>query len=186
MSVELQRRRFTVGEYYAMADAGILTEDDRVELIEGEIVQMAAIGSHHAACVDRLNRMLVQQAGEAAVVRVQNPVRLSDLTEPQPDFALLRARDDFYAARHPGPADTLLVIEVSHTTLGYDREIKLPLYALAGIPEVWIVNVEDGEVEVYRDPAGPQYRHRETVRPGAVLRPIAMPSVAVKVARILG
>jgi Uma2 family endonuclease len=168
-----------------MADAGILTEDDRVELIEGEIVQMAAIGSRHAACVNRLNRMLVQQAGETAVVHVQNPVRLSDLTEPQPDLAVLRAREDFYAARHPVPADTLLVIEVSHTTLGYDREIKIPLYALAGIPEVWIVDVEGELVEVYREPSGHQYAVQENARRGAVLRPLLVPGIALPVENIL-
>jgi Uma2 family endonuclease len=186
MTVELQRRRFTVHEYYAMADAGILHEDDRVELIEGEIIEMAAIGSQHAACVDRLNRLLVRGAGDSAVVRVQNPVRLSDLTEPQPDLALLRPRDDFYAAGHPGPADTLLIVEVSHTTLGYDRGVKLPLYATARIPEVWIVNPEEGVVEVYREPSGGRYRSEGRAAPGDLLEPLALPGVAVPVERVLG
>jgi Uma2 family endonuclease len=185
MSVKLQRRRFTVHDYYAMADAGILGEDDRVELIEGEILEMAAIGSRHAACVDRLNRYL-QAVGEQAVVRVQNPVRLSDLTEPQPDLALLRARDDFYAAGHPGPADTLLIVEVSHSTLGYDREVKLPLYATAGIPEVWVVDVDGSAVEVYRDPASGRFRSEARLRAGDVLRPLHFPAVETPVARVLG
>jgi Uma2 family endonuclease len=185
MSVKPQRRRFTVHDYYAMADAGILDEDDRVELIEGDIVEMASIGSQHAACVDRLNRFL-QAAGESAVVRVQNPVRLSDLTEPQPDLALLRPRDDFYAAAHPGPADTMLIVEVSHSTLGHDREIKLPLYATAGIPEVWIVNPEDDVVEVYRDPVRGRYARQERVGRDGVLQPLALPSLQIPVGRVLG
>lgn len=185
MSVELQRRRFTVDDYYAMADAGILHEDDRVELIEGEIIEMAAIGSHHAACVDRLTRLLVRQAGEDAVVRVQSPVRLSDLSEPQPDLALLRPRGDFYAARHPLPPDTLLIIEVAHSTLGYDRGVKVPLYARTGIPELWIVNIDDRVVEVYGEPENGRFRKRSEVRSGAVIRPHLLPSVAVAVDDVL-
>lgn len=185
MSVELQRRRFTVDDYYAMAHAGILHEDDRVELIEGEIIEMAAIGSHHAACVDRLTRLLVRQAGEDAVVRVQNPVRLSDLSEPQPDLALLRPRTDFYAERHPLPPDTMLVIEVSHATLGYDRGVKLPLYARTGIPELWIVNLEERVVEVHADPAEGRFRVSSGERPGSVLQPRLLPSISVPVAEIL-
>jgi Uma2 family endonuclease len=185
MGVELQRRRFTVDDYYAMADAGILHEDDRVELIEGEIIEMAAIGSHHAACVDRLTRLLVRQAGDEAVVRVQNPVRLSDLSEPQPDLALLRPRSDFYAARHPLAPDTLLIIEVAHSTLGYDRGVKVPLYARTGIPELWIVNLDEQVVEVYGDPADGRFRLQAQVAPGAVLRPRLLPSVVVAVSEIL-
>jgi Uma2 family endonuclease len=186
MAVELRRRRFTVDEYYTMADAGILTEDDRVELIEGEIVQMAAIGSLHAACVDRLNRLLVQQAGEAALVRVQNPVRLSDLSEPQPDLALLRPRTDYYAAGHPGPSDTLLIIEVAHSTLAYDREIKVPLYAVSGIPETWVVDLEGGEVRVYREATKHGYDVVISLLPGALLSPQLVPQITVAVADLVG
>jgi Uma2 family endonuclease len=186
MSVGLQRRRFTVRDYYAMADAGILTEDDRVELIEGEIIEMAAIGSRHAACVDRLNRLFVQGTGERAVVRVQNPVRLSDLSEPQPDVTLLRPRKDFYAQAHPGPGDVLLIVEVAHSTLSYDRGIKLPLYARAGIPEVWIVDVEHRGVDVYHEPRDGQYFVTELRGSGDILRLWFMPSVAVAVDDILG
>jgi Uma2 family endonuclease len=186
MSVELQRRRFTVDEYYAMAAAGILSEDDRVELIEGEIIQMAAIGSQHAACVGRLNRILVEQTGSSAVVWPQNPVRLSDLSEPQPDLAVLRPRDDFYSGKHPGPADTLLLVEVSDSTLGYDRGVKIPLYATAGIPEVWIVDVEHRLVEVYAGPEEGRFRIQEKQHPGHVLHPRAFESVAVPVDQILG
>jgi Uma2 family endonuclease len=117
---------------------------------------------------------------------VQNPVRLSDLTEPQPDLALLRRRDDFYAARHPLPPDTLLVVEVSHTTLGLDRGIKLPLYATAGIPEVWIVNPEDDVVEVCRDPAKGRYRREERLGRTGALRCLAVPGLEIPVDQVLG
>jgi Uma2 family endonuclease len=131
------RRRFTVDEYYCMAEAGILHEDDRVELIEGDIIAMAAIGNRHMSCVKRLNRLFNERLGRRVVVSVQDPIRLSRRTEPQPDVALLRPRDDFYAPGHPGPDDVLLVVEVVDTSLPYDRR-KLRLYARAGIPCVWL------------------------------------------------
>jgi Uma2 family endonuclease len=184
MHVELRRRRFTVDEYYAMAEAGILTEEDRVELIEGEIVQKITISPPHAVTVDRLGRTFVQQAGEDAVVRVQNPLRLSDLSEPEPDFVLARPGD--YSKGHPRARDALLVVEVAHSSLGYDREIKLPLYALAGVPEVWIVNLDDSVVEVYSEPAGYEFRRRVTVRAGETLSPERLPSVQIPVALVLG
>lgn len=185
MSVELKRRRFTVHDYYAMADAGILHEDDRVELIEGEILEMAAIGSRHAGVVNRLTRILVEQTRDQAVVTVQNPVRLSDLSEPQPDLALLRARPDTYTEAHPRPDDVLLIVEVAHTTLGFDREVKMPLYATAGVPEVWLVDVEGGVVEVYRDPQRGRYANVRRAGPGVTLHPGGLPSVAVEVGAVL-
>ena len=129
MAVELRRYRFTTTEYDRMAEAGVLGEDDRVELIEGEILEMSPMGRRHAACVDRLTRLLVRGVGDAAIVRVQNPIVLSDHNEPQPDLALLRPRVDFYTAEHPGPEDALLVVEVSDSSVEYDRQIKVPLYA---------------------------------------------------------
>jgi Uma2 family endonuclease len=131
MSVPVPKRRFTVDEYYRMAEAGILRPDERVELIEGEIIEMAAIGSRHAAFVKRLNRMLVRGVGARGVVSVQDPVRLSELSEPEPDLAVLEYRADCYAAAHPTPADTLLIVEVADTTLGWDRGRKAPLYAVS-------------------------------------------------------
>jgi len=126
MAAPLVRHRFTVEEYHRMGQAGILSEDDRVELIEGEIVEMAPVGSRHAACVKRLNALLSRRAGGRALVSVQDPIRLGEHSEPQPDLALLKPREDFYAAAHPGPEDVLLVIEVAETSLEYDREVKLP------------------------------------------------------------
>lgn len=172
MSAEPKRRRFTVDEYHAMARAGVLTDDDRVELLEGEIVEMTPIGAGHAACVKRLNRLLTKGSGDGAIVSVQDPVRLSTFSEPEPDLALLRPRDDFYAEGHPGPDDVLLLVEVAESSLTYDRDRKLPLYARSGVPEVWIVDLEGDRVEVHRAPSPEGYRERhlntleDTLEPG--------------------
>jgi Uma2 family endonuclease len=142
-----------------MARAGILRPGDRVELIEGEIIDMAPIGSRHAAAVKRIARALDRSIGEGAIVSVQNPVRLDQFSEPQPDIALLRPRADFYAGAHPGAADVLLIVEVADSSLGYDRDNKLPLYAHHGIPEVWLVDVENRNFTVYREPQPDGYAH---------------------------
>ncbi len=151
------RRKFTVDEYHLLARAGILKEDDRVELIDGEIVEMSPIGSRHAACVARLTEWAGSLRGRA-VVWVQNSVRLGDFAEPQPDLALLRPRADFYAAAHPTPEDVFLVVEVAETSSDYDRQVKIPLYARWGISEAWLVDLEADRVEVYRSPAPEGYR----------------------------
>jgi Uma2 family endonuclease len=149
------RHKLTVDDYDRMAEAGILGEDDRVELIDGDIIDMAPIGQDHAATVNKLTRALVIAFGDRAIVSVQNPVRLNRFNEPQPDFAVFRPRADFYATgERPGPADTLLVIEVADSSLRYDRTVKLPLYARAGIPEVWIVDLRRRMVDVYLSPSG--------------------------------
>src|SRR5436190_15615228 len=137
MAVTVKRRRFTLDEYHRMGKTGILSEDDRVELIEGEIIEMSPIGSRHAACVDRFNE-LIARLRLNIIVRVQSSIQLDDYSQPQPDLALLRRRDDFYSSSLPRPADVLLVIEVADTTLEYDRFVKLPLSAHAGIPEAWL------------------------------------------------
>lgn len=152
--------RFTVEDYHAMVPAGILREDARVELIDGEIIEMPPIGSPHGGRVNRLSRLLVTAVQGRAVVSPQNPVVLGRHSEPQPDLALLRWRDDEYTDSNPGPADVLLLIEVSDTTLAYDRRVKVPLYARHGIPEVWLIDV--GHRRALRfadpDPAAGNYR----------------------------
>ena len=183
--LSLPRRRFTVDEYHRMAKAGILHEDDRVELIEGEIIEMAAVGDRHVACVLELNRTFSTRVAERAWVSVQNPVRLSATSEPEPDLALLRPRPDRYRTGLPRAEDVLLLIEVSDTTLAYDRGIKLRLYALAGIPEVWIWDLKRRRVLLFREPAGAAYRHTETVVEGAVA-PAAFPDLAVNLEDIFG
>ncbi len=178
------RRRFTVHDYHRMGEAGILHEDDRVELIDGEIVEMAAIGTGHFTCVNRLNRLLVRGVDDEAVVSVQNPVRLDESNEPQPDLAVLRPRD--YLESLPGPEDVLLLIEVSDTTPAYDRGTKLPLYARAGIREVWIADLKDEKVERHTGPSGDLYRHIELARRGENLKPEALPELTVRVDDVLG
>ena len=153
-----ERRRFTVEEYHRMADSGILTEDDRVELIDGEVIEMAPIGSAHAAHVRHLDRLLHERLEDQAIVSVQNPLRLGDRSEPEPDIALLEPRDDAYLNAHPTAADVYLVVEVAETSLEYDRETKLPLYAAHGVPVVWLVDLRAGRVELCDQPADGEYR----------------------------
>jgi Uma2 family endonuclease len=178
-------RRFTVDEYYRMAEAGILGPGERVELIEGEIIQVAAIGSRHAGCVKRLIRLLVRGVGDRGLVQAQDPVRLDDVSEPEPDIALLRPRADDYTSAHPGPEDVLLIIEVADTTTAFDREVKGPLYAAAGIREYWLVDLDADRVEVFRDPRGRTYRHVTSHGRGDVLRPAELPELEVPLQRIL-
>jgi Uma2 family endonuclease len=174
-------RLFTVDEYYRMAEAGILRSDERVELIEGVITQMSPIGGPHMANVNRINFQFSRMLGKRAITSVQNPVRLSERTEPEPDVAILRWRDDFYRAGPPGPSDVLLIIEVSDTTLGYDRDIKLPLYAVAGIPETWIVDIKADRLRVYRDPADDAYRTALVLERAATVTPLAFPDLSIAV-----
>jgi Uma2 family endonuclease len=185
MPATLTTRRFTVDECYRMAEAGILGPGERVELIEGEVVQMAAIESRHAACVNRLNRFLNRAVGHRALITVQNPVRLSDLSEPAPDVAVIRPREDDYAAAHPSREDVFLIIEVADTTMAFDREVKAPLYAAATVPEYWLVDIPADRVEVYRDPAGGGYREVTIHGRGDVLRPLAVPDLRVPLERVL-
>jgi Uma2 family endonuclease len=182
----LTRRRFSVDEYYALARAGILTEDERVELLDGEVVEMTPIGIRHAACVRRLNRRVFSRRFDnRAIVQVQDPVRLDGYTEPEPDVALLRLPLERYDVAHPAPEDVLLIVEVADTSLRRDRALKLPLYASAGIVEVWIVNVEAREVEVYRQPSGDRYTEVQHLRDGKVT-PLAFPDETIDIEDILG
>lgn len=149
------RHRFSVADFHRMGQAGILRADARVELVAGELIEMAPIGTRHAEVVDRLTRACLLSAGTQLRVRVQGPVRLDDRTEVQPDLAVLRAAD--YALAHPGPADVLLLIEVADTTLAYDRDVKLPLYGAAGIAEVWLVDLAGRRVTLHRAPTASGY-----------------------------
>ena len=185
MAVQLLKRLFTVAEYHRMAEAGILGEDDRVELIEGEIVKMAPIGIRHAACVRRLNRVFSGRVGERAIVDVQNPVRLGGHSEPQPDVVLLRPRADLYGVSHPGPEDVLLIVEVAETSAEDDRAVKVPLYARSGIPEVWLVDLAEGQIEVFRHPSPQGYQEVRTVRRGEALAPLTLPEIGLAVDAVL-
>jgi Uma2 family endonuclease len=179
------RHRLDVGAYYKMAEAGILTEDDRVELIDGEIFDMTPIGSPHAGKTNRLNRLFARAAADGLVaVSVQSPLRLDAFNEPQPDLLLLRPRETDYQDRHPSAADVLLLIEVSESSLAYDRGTKLALYARFGVPEVWIVDLFAAAIEVYREPKDGAYAVRER-RTSGTFAPALLPGVAIDVAALL-
>ena len=181
----IQRHRVTVDEYYRMAEAGVLAPDARVELIEGEIVDMAPMKSLHAATVGRLMRLLVRAVGERALATCQTPLRLSDRSEPEPDLIVLKPRVDEYLEAHPTAADVLLLIEVSETTLNYDRGIKVPLYARHSVAEVWIIDLENRLVPFFRHPSGEAYTDitaTETPRPTPIG---ALPGVAIDLRGLL-
>jgi Uma2 family endonuclease len=186
MSVQIARHWFTVAEYNRMGETGIFSEDDRVELIEGEIFEMSPIGRRHAACVDRLTELFSEQLQRRAIIRVQNPIVLNDYSEPQPDVALLKRREDFYAQSLPIPGDVLLIIEVADTTLEYDRQIKAPLYARAGIAEVWIVNLADEQVEIYSQPANGAYQSQRQAGRGETINSPGTFNLTLGVDDILG
>lgn len=185
MAVQLLKHRFTVEEYDRMAQGGVFREDDRIELLDGEIVEISPIGSRHAACVARLTAKFSRMQ-ERGIVWVQNLIRLDEHSEPQPDLSLLKSREDFYAQAHPGPENVLLVVEVAETSIDYDREVKLPLYARAGISEVWLVDLAAGCVEIYQTPSAQGYGERRQVRPGQSLSPLAFPDLDMAVSDILG
>lgn len=164
----LQRHRITVHEYYRMAEVGLLAPDARVELIEGEIIDMAPIGNRHQAAVDRLAQLL-QALGPRVIVRTQGSIRLDQRSQPEPDIAILQHRDDFYSSRHATAADTLLIVEVSESSFRYDSEIKAPLYAKHGIPEMWIVDLNDDQLHRLRSPDGGHYTDAVVIRdPGII------------------
>jgi Uma2 family endonuclease len=175
--------RWSVSEFHQMAATGLLDEGDRVELIEGELVDMAPIGSRHAFRVDRIARALQFAMGRAFLVRVQNPILLDEQSEPQPDIAVVNDRN--YAEAHPSVADVLMIVEVSDTTLEYDREVKLGLYARHGIPEVWLMDVNAGELTVYREPAEGQYRLIRKPTAAEVVAPALVSGVAISLAELL-
>ena len=184
MAIESTRRLFTVSDYYRMGDAGVFGPDERVELLEGEILRMNPIGPRHANCVDRLTHLFVTSLGDRVQVRVQNPVRLNELSEVQPDLALLRR--DRNVEVHPGPSDVVLLVEVADTSVAFDRQVKLPLYARAGVPEVWIVDLPAGAVEVHREPQATGYSASGQLGGGDSISPAAFPDARFSVGEILG
>jgi Uma2 family endonuclease len=187
MRVDLEKKLFTVDDYYRMGDAGIFGPDERVELINGEILTMSPIGVRHAICVSRGTGVFAAAfVAKKAIVSVQNPVLISQVTMPQPDILLLRHREDFYAGKWYGPADVLLLIEVSDTTLRRDRNVKLPLYAAAGVSEVWIEDLKHDLLLVYRDPGGSAYSTCLTFKHGESVSPLAFPDMVVSVDELLG
>jgi Uma2 family endonuclease len=186
MAIDPKRYRFTRADYHRMAQTGILKPGVRVELIDGDIVEMSPIGRPHKSRVDRLNRILTPGVGTAAIVRVQSSIVLGDYGEPEPDLALLRDRADFYIDSDETPEDILLVVEVADSSESYDRRTKAPLYARFGIPELWIVDVNRSRVTRYLDPADDGYATTRVYRRGESLSPLAFPNLMIAVNDILG
>lgn len=182
MSSELTRRLFTVDECYRMVEAGILRPDERVELIRGEIIKMSPIGPRHGAAVDGANRAFIRLAGDDAIVRVQGTVVLDQLVAPEPDLVLLRPRDDFYVKKNPGGPDILLIVEVADSSLDYDTNVKSALYAILGVAEYWVADLQNDRVLCYSDPVK-DTEHYQTIREfhqGDILAPQLLPRCTMK------
>ncbi|MGQ0763680.1 MAG: Uma2 family endonuclease [Acidobacteriota bacterium] len=187
MSINLaNHHNFTVSEYERMGEHGIFPPDARVELIAGEIIEMSPIGSRHAACVDLITEVFNEQLRGRAIVRIQNPVVLDDFSEPQPDITVLRYRDDYYRAAHPRPGDILLVVEVAETTLQFDRRVKIPLYARAGIPEALLFNLPDDRLEYFSRPEMGEYQVNQILSRGEKFESMSAPGLTLDVEMILG
>lgn len=154
-----KRRLITLVEYHKMIESGILGPKDKIELINGQILHMSPIGSKHQAMVDKLTQLFIILFKDEVIVRTQGPISIPELSEPEPDITLLKPKADFYADQHPGPQDIYLVVEVSDTTLEFDRNEKLALYAKAGIPEYWIINLAAQQIECYTQPQGKLYKY---------------------------
>ncbi len=185
MAVAYHPRPFTVDEYHAMGEAGVLSPEEHVELLDGEILTMPPIGPGHAGDVTRLTYLLITTFGSRALVRAQNPVRLDDYSEPHPDIALLRPRDDFYASRHPQPSDVLALIEVAESSLAFDRGKKLRAYARCGIAEYWVVDLHSDEVLVHREPSSAGYAVEYSVPRGERLAFLSFPDETLLVDDLL-
>ena len=184
MVVQAQHR-FNVNEYYRMAETGVLRPDARVELLDGKIIDMSPIGPFHGGVTNYLNQIFTTASKSRWLMSVQNPVRLDDHSEPQPDIMLLKPASDFYRKRHPQPEDVFLLVEISDSTLETDQEDKLPAYGRAGVAEVWIVNLNELTVEVYREPNFTGYGSKTILQAGDQARPLAFPDVAVDVTELL-
>ena len=187
MTTLMTKRRFSVKEFIKMAEAGILYEDDRLELLDGEIIQMAAIGSYHAGCVLGLNKFFSRIVGEDALVNVQNPFKIDDDTLFEPDLVILRPRTDLYMTSYPTPSDALLIIEVSDSTINYDANVKIPRYASGGAPEVWQVNLQHNLIDSHSDPdtASGRYRNVRRFLRGQTITPTLLPNATLNVSDIL-
>jgi Uma2 family endonuclease len=177
MDTDLIKKRFTVDEYHRMGETGIFGPEDRLELIDGEILEMSPIGQRHASRVARATTLFVRMLGDRAVVNPQNPLQLSDWTEPQPDIVILKPRPDFYEYLRPTPGDVLLVMEVSDSTLRFDLKIKLKYFAAASIPEVWIQDVNEDVLHIFREPEGGKYSVSMQLTRGNAISPVGFPEV---------
>ena len=183
----LAPRLFTRAEYYAMAEAGIIGYDERTQLIKGVIVAMAAMGNRHAAAIEAAPEAFLLNgiAQRGASVRSQTPIRISETLDPEPDVMILKRRDDRYAQDAPRPEDVLLIVEISDSTLNYDVDVKTPLYAAAGVPELWIMNLREDAIDSHSDPSPDGYRVTRRYRIGDTIAPLAFPDVEIEVSRLI-
>lgn len=186
MAIQNPKRLISVDDYHRMAADGLFSEDDRVELIEGEIVEMTAIGNRHSGSVRRLIHLFSQQFGGRVIVDAQDPVRLGDWSEPEPDLTLLVWRDDFYVPVGPTAADVVLLVEVADSSVGFDRGVKAPLYARHGVREYWLIDLPAGVLEVRRRPGPDGYREVRRLRRGEAITLEAFPEVDLAVSDLLG
>jgi Uma2 family endonuclease len=184
--MQLLTKKFTVEQYHKMSEVGILTEEDRVEFIKGEIVEMSPIGLKYAATVNRLNQIFHRKLSDRVLVSIQNPIQLNNNSEPQPDVALLKSRADFYETKTPEVNDIFAIVEVADTTIIYDRNIKIPLYAEHGIAEAWLVDVNDRSLTIYRQPTPTGYQITKTLTREESLSLLAFPEVTINVSEIFG
>jgi Uma2 family endonuclease len=185
MATEIERRRFTVHEYHKMVDAGILCEDDRVELIRGEILEMSPIGPRHSAAVLRALNGLLRLIGDRAIVGCQGSIRLDEYDEPQPDIYLLRSKDDFYASGHAGPSDIFLIVEMADSSLEYDKSVKMKLYAETGVPEYWVADIQNERVIAYSNPGQTGYQSEQVFERGRTLVPKLLPGCLIPLNTLL-
>jgi Uma2 family endonuclease len=180
------RTRISTNRYQMMVATGVLTKYDRIELIEGDMLDMALMGTKHSAITSRLNELLILAVTRSATVVVGGPVNLGEFSQPQPDLMLLRRRADFYDSKTPESADVLLLIEVSDSSLAYDQGVKLNLYARYGVAEYWVVDVEGRRIVTYREPAAKGYRRKAEFEVPDALTPQAFPELKIAVAEIFG
>jgi len=178
--------RFKVDDYYRMIELGMLKDYEKAEIIEGELIRQTPIGNKHAACVEKLNEFLRDKLGKSVSIRNQQPIKVGDYNEPQPDLAVVKRRDDFYGNGKPTGDDCFLLIEVSDSTLDYDRNKKLPLYAEAKIPEFWLVNLQNNTVEVHTEPRESVYSLIRVLRRGETIKSESVPNLEIEVDKILG
>lgn len=185
MTAKIEYRQFSITDIDQMVASGILAEDEHVELIQGQLIKQSPPGILHAACVDRLNKLFSRQVANDILISVQNPMTINEILQPEPDVMLLSPRADFYTKARPTAPDVLLLVEVSDSSLAYDQEIKLPLYARAGVREVWLVNLPEQSIDCYSHPTAQGYRLCERFFVGDTIQPDVMPNVTATVAFIL-
>lgn len=186
MAWQPARRLFTVAEYHQMIESGVIKQDDRVELLNGEIIYMSPIGPRHAAHVDRLTNILPAKLSGSVHLRVQSPIQLNDDSEPQPDLTLLKPREDFYANSHPTAADIFVAIEVSDSTVEFDRRTKIPTYASAGTQETWLIDLVNDRIELHSNPFNNVYQEVRIIQRGQNVLSQSLPQLKLKADEVLG